>query len=224
MEEGEECDCGWEEDCRDSCCFPQRRYPPAEETPCTLTPGSVCSPSQVCMTLTKKRSSKVGLYRRGNFKMTFLFLKFLFNASLVTLLYLFNLLNITSPSVQILKRVIITQLSAYSKKKFKYLRKRELINSIFCEICFRRFTDMHNVIIRRAARTTWCNFDGSVCFPLFRVRAVPPNVISVLETSVGMTMVAATRVSAMVVLHIVHRPLISPIKPFAIGNWFALWG
>lgn len=47
VEEGEECDCGWEEDCRDSCCFPQRRYPPAEETPCTLTPGSVCSPSQV---------------------------------------------------------------------------------------------------------------------------------------------------------------------------------
>ncbi|XP_029039517.1 disintegrin and metalloproteinase domain-containing protein 10-like isoform X2 [Osmia bicornis bicornis] len=46
IEEGEECDCGWEEDCRDSCCFPQRRYPPPGETPCTLTPGSVCSPSQ----------------------------------------------------------------------------------------------------------------------------------------------------------------------------------
>ncbi|XP_043265918.1 disintegrin and metalloproteinase domain-containing protein 10-like [Colletes gigas] len=46
VEEDEECDCGWEEDCRDSCCFPQRRYPPAGETPCTLTPGSVCSPSQ----------------------------------------------------------------------------------------------------------------------------------------------------------------------------------
>ncbi|XP_036149690.1 LOW QUALITY PROTEIN: disintegrin and metalloproteinase domain-containing protein 10 [Monomorium pharaonis] len=46
VEEGEECDCGWEEDCRDSCCFPQRRYPPSEETPCTLTPRSVCSPSQ----------------------------------------------------------------------------------------------------------------------------------------------------------------------------------
>lgn len=46
VEEGEECDCGWEEDCRDSCCFPQRRYPPSEETPCRLTPGSVCSPSQ----------------------------------------------------------------------------------------------------------------------------------------------------------------------------------
>ncbi|CAB0038707.1 unnamed protein product [Trichogramma brassicae] len=46
VEEGEECDCGWEEDCRDSCCFPQRRYPPAEEKPCTLTPDAVCSPSQ----------------------------------------------------------------------------------------------------------------------------------------------------------------------------------
>ncbi|CAK9824706.1 Disintegrin and metalloproteinase domain-containing protein 10 [Anthophora retusa] len=46
VEEGEECDCGWEEDCRDSCCFPQRRYPPTGETPCTLTPGSICSPSQ----------------------------------------------------------------------------------------------------------------------------------------------------------------------------------
>ncbi|XP_076759487.1 disintegrin and metalloproteinase domain-containing protein 10 isoform X2 [Xylocopa sonorina] len=46
VEEGEECDCGWEEDCRDSCCFPQRRYPPAGETPCTLTPRSNCSPSQ----------------------------------------------------------------------------------------------------------------------------------------------------------------------------------
>ncbi|KAG8035466.1 hypothetical protein G9C98_006912 [Cotesia typhae] len=46
VENGEECDCGWEEDCRDSCCFPQRRYPPAEEKPCTLTPRSICSPSQ----------------------------------------------------------------------------------------------------------------------------------------------------------------------------------
>ncbi|XP_015177253.1 PREDICTED: disintegrin and metalloproteinase domain-containing protein 10-like [Polistes dominula] len=46
VEDGEECDCGWEEDCRDTCCFPQRRYPPKEETPCTLTPRSVCSPSQ----------------------------------------------------------------------------------------------------------------------------------------------------------------------------------
>ncbi|XP_017780952.1 PREDICTED: disintegrin and metalloproteinase domain-containing protein 10-like [Nicrophorus vespilloides] len=46
VEDGEECDCGWEEDCRDQCCFPQRRYPPADEPPCRLTPRSVCSPSQ----------------------------------------------------------------------------------------------------------------------------------------------------------------------------------
>lgn len=52
IEEGEECDCGWEEDCRDSCCFPQRRYPPPGETPCTLTPGSICSPSQVRICVT----------------------------------------------------------------------------------------------------------------------------------------------------------------------------
>lgn len=47
VEDGEECDCGWEEDCRDQCCFPQRRYPPLDEPPCRLTPRSVCSPSQV---------------------------------------------------------------------------------------------------------------------------------------------------------------------------------
>lgn len=46
VEDGEECDCGWEEDCRDQCCFPQRRYPPIDEPPCRLTPGSICSPSQ----------------------------------------------------------------------------------------------------------------------------------------------------------------------------------
>lgn len=46
VEAGEECDCGWEEDCRDECCFPQRRYPPPGEKPCTLTPRSICSPSQ----------------------------------------------------------------------------------------------------------------------------------------------------------------------------------
>ncbi|XP_076258689.1 disintegrin and metalloproteinase domain-containing protein 10-like [Rhynchophorus ferrugineus] len=46
VEEGEECDCGWEEDCRDQCCFPMRRYPPVDEPPCRLTPRSLCSPSQ----------------------------------------------------------------------------------------------------------------------------------------------------------------------------------
>lgn len=47
VEEGEECDCGWEEDCRDQCCFPMRRYAPVDEPPCKLTPRSICSPSQV---------------------------------------------------------------------------------------------------------------------------------------------------------------------------------
>lgn len=47
VEPGEECDCGWEEDCKDACCFPQRRYSPAQEPPCRLTPNSICSPSQV---------------------------------------------------------------------------------------------------------------------------------------------------------------------------------
>ncbi|KAH1005424.1 hypothetical protein HUJ04_006416 [Dendroctonus ponderosae] len=46
VEEGEECDCGWEEDCRDQCCFPMRRYAPPDEPPCRLTPRSSCSPSQ----------------------------------------------------------------------------------------------------------------------------------------------------------------------------------
>uniref|UniRef100_A0A8D8W5K6 ADAM10 endopeptidase n=1 Tax=Cacopsylla melanoneura TaxID=428564 RepID=A0A8D8W5K6_9HEMI len=46
VEEGEECDCGWEEDCKDVCCHPQRRYPSPGIKPCTLTPGSACSPSQ----------------------------------------------------------------------------------------------------------------------------------------------------------------------------------
>ncbi|CAH1155155.1 unnamed protein product [Phaedon cochleariae] len=46
VEEGEECDCGWEEDCRDQCCFPMRRYASVDEPPCHLTPRSICSPSQ----------------------------------------------------------------------------------------------------------------------------------------------------------------------------------
>lgn len=50
MEEGEECDCGWEEDCRDQCCFPMRRYASIDEPPCRLTPKSICSPSQVSIT------------------------------------------------------------------------------------------------------------------------------------------------------------------------------
>lgn len=46
VEPGEQCDCGWEEDCKDSCCFPMSRQPRLDETPCTLTPHARCSPSQ----------------------------------------------------------------------------------------------------------------------------------------------------------------------------------
>ena len=38
VEPGEECDCGWEEDCKDTCCYPMSRIPPLDEKPCTLTP------------------------------------------------------------------------------------------------------------------------------------------------------------------------------------------
>ena len=34
VEEGEECDCGWEEDCKEPCCFPMRANPPPDEPPC----------------------------------------------------------------------------------------------------------------------------------------------------------------------------------------------
>ncbi|XP_063704128.1 uncharacterized protein LOC134833659 [Culicoides brevitarsis] len=46
VEDGEECDCGWEEDCKDSCCYPMSRHPRKGEMPCTLTPRANCSPSQ----------------------------------------------------------------------------------------------------------------------------------------------------------------------------------
>ncbi|CRK88806.1 CLUMA_CG002530, isoform A [Clunio marinus] len=46
VEPGEQCDCGWEEDCKDSCCFPMSRHPRFDEKPCTLTPRAMCSPSQ----------------------------------------------------------------------------------------------------------------------------------------------------------------------------------
>ena len=47
VEEGEECDCGWEEDCNDPCCHPQRLHHAPFEIPCRLTENAVCSPSQV---------------------------------------------------------------------------------------------------------------------------------------------------------------------------------
>ncbi|XP_065354213.1 uncharacterized protein Kul [Calliphora vicina] len=46
VEPGEQCDCGWEEDCKDSCCFPMSRHSRIDEKPCTLTPKAMCSPSQ----------------------------------------------------------------------------------------------------------------------------------------------------------------------------------
>ncbi|KAF4532474.1 hypothetical protein B566_EDAN003050 [Ephemera danica] len=46
VEPGEECDCGWEQDCRDACCFPMSSQPRPGEPPCRLTPRSACSPSQ----------------------------------------------------------------------------------------------------------------------------------------------------------------------------------
>ncbi|XP_017885545.1 disintegrin and metalloproteinase domain-containing protein 10-like [Ceratina calcarata] len=46
VEDSEECDCGWEEDCNDPCCHPQRLHHAPYEVPCRLTVGAVCSPSQ----------------------------------------------------------------------------------------------------------------------------------------------------------------------------------
>lgn len=46
VDPGEQCDCGWEDDCKDSCCFPMSRHPDPAERPCTLTPAASCSPSQ----------------------------------------------------------------------------------------------------------------------------------------------------------------------------------
>lgn len=46
VDPGEECDCGWEEDCKDTCCFPMTSHPLANQKPCTLTPRASCSPSQ----------------------------------------------------------------------------------------------------------------------------------------------------------------------------------
>lgn len=46
VEAGEECDCGWEEDCQEKCCFPMRSIAQHGEKPCTLRPATTCSPSQ----------------------------------------------------------------------------------------------------------------------------------------------------------------------------------
>ena len=46
VEDGEECDCGWEEDCLEECCWPQRTKYTSNQLPCTLRPAKQCSPSQ----------------------------------------------------------------------------------------------------------------------------------------------------------------------------------
>lgn len=46
VDPGEECDCGWEEDCKDTCCFPMTSHPLPDQKPCTLTSRASCSPSQ----------------------------------------------------------------------------------------------------------------------------------------------------------------------------------
>ncbi|XP_053638432.2 uncharacterized protein Kul isoform X2 [Cherax quadricarinatus] len=46
VEAGEECDCGWEEDCGEACCYPMKNNPKKTQKPCTLRPNKVCSPSQ----------------------------------------------------------------------------------------------------------------------------------------------------------------------------------
>ncbi|CAG2173558.1 unnamed protein product [Oppiella nova] len=38
VETGEECDCGWEEDCKEPCCYPMRTNPPHDEVPCRCEP------------------------------------------------------------------------------------------------------------------------------------------------------------------------------------------
>ncbi|KAJ8311382.1 hypothetical protein KUTeg_010737, partial [Tegillarca granosa] len=44
VETGEFCDCGWEDECSETCCNPQKTTSTGP-TPCTLKGGSVCSPS-----------------------------------------------------------------------------------------------------------------------------------------------------------------------------------
>ncbi len=41
VEEGEECDCGWEDECTEQCCHPQVSVG-GEGTPCTLRKDARC--------------------------------------------------------------------------------------------------------------------------------------------------------------------------------------
>lgn len=47
VEDSEECDCGWEDECKETCCVPQTGRTNSDDVPCTLKKGVVCSPSQV---------------------------------------------------------------------------------------------------------------------------------------------------------------------------------
>ena len=42
VEKGEECDCGWEDECHDQCCYPQTSSTPTHHKPCTRRPGARC--------------------------------------------------------------------------------------------------------------------------------------------------------------------------------------
>lgn len=44
VEEGEECDCGYKEDCLDKCCYDANHENPSLR--CKLRPGAQCSPTQ----------------------------------------------------------------------------------------------------------------------------------------------------------------------------------
>ncbi|XP_067943444.1 disintegrin and metalloproteinase domain-containing protein 10-like [Watersipora subatra] len=47
VESGEDCDCGWDDECEETCCNPQMTtYDPLLYTPCTYTNSSQCSPSE----------------------------------------------------------------------------------------------------------------------------------------------------------------------------------
>ncbi|CAD5110616.1 DgyrCDS2 [Dimorphilus gyrociliatus] len=45
VEEDEECDCGWKDNCREQCCYPQISHPPPSYKACRLKNGATCSPS-----------------------------------------------------------------------------------------------------------------------------------------------------------------------------------
>jgi len=43
VESGEECDCGWDDECTDNCCWPSLSTPgPDSSKACTFKPGVTC--------------------------------------------------------------------------------------------------------------------------------------------------------------------------------------